>query len=139
VLQRVSRWVAVCCRLAGCEFVSVQCVAVCCSVCCSVCGRFAVRECILERVNVLQCVLQCVAVCCYVRLGSWVQIILYMVDGVAVCVAVCCSVQCRMLQYVCSSLYGRLALHTLILSSSIYMALQHTATHCNTLQHTATH
>jgi len=33
VLQRVLQWVAVCCRLAGCEFVSVQCVAVCVAVC----------------------------------------------------------------------------------------------------------
>jgi len=141
----VLQCVAVCCSV-------LQCVAVCCSAlqCAAVC--WSVLECAGVCCSVLQCVavrvLPCVAVCC-----SVLQCIAVCCNMLS-CVAVCCSVlQCAV---VCCIVLQCAAVGCTVKTSQkieerfarpwseschtcvcvLSHTLQHTATHCNTLQHT---
>jgi len=102
-----------------CGFCSVlQCVAVCCSVAVMYTRGF---------VGAAVCcnVMQCVAVCC----------VCCSVLRVLQCVAVCCKSDVVCCRYEHGGMGWTDCTHSLVY---IIATLQHTATHCHTLQYTAT-
>jgi len=144
VFCSVLKCVLVCCSMF--QFVAVvinvtyppsvrivlQCVAVCCSVvqCVAVCC--SVLQCVAVCCSVLQCVAAVMSVTC----PSLVRSVLQCVAGccsVLQCVAGCCRVLC------CNRDQRYLSLLSTYMYAHIYIYMQHTATHCNTLHYTATH
>jgi len=138
----------------------MQCVAVCCSVlqcvavCCSVLQCAAVAA--SDRVSILETELDKVWVAWKINQETINQSMNYLIYSKLdmVCVAVCCSVlQCAAVGVVCCSVMQRVAeqrkkdsqdigdwawqnVFCVIMNESCLYTLQHTATHCNTLQHT---
>ena len=109
-------------RVAVCVECVLQYVAVCCGM--------------LRCVVVCYSVLQCGAVCCSVldQLFGLLQDDLQVL--VAVCVALCVAVCCSVPQGVGSAL--SLQHRWMMYTYPTRIILQHTATHCNTMQNTAT-
>jgi len=96
----------VCCSVM---VLKLQCVAVCCSV------------------------LQCVVVCCSVLqcdTALWCSSC-----SVELCVAVCCCVRLHRIQMCCNRCVNSDIVPVCVWNVTRRNTLQHTATHCNTLQH----
>ena len=138
----VLQQVAVCCSVLekgrGAQILR-QCGAVFCSVLQFVgkgqgCPDF---QAMLQCVAVCCSVLHCIAVCCSVlEKGTGAQILRRRQYNVAICCSVWCSVRCSALLTV--RRFSEILRERRPMKPGLIHTLQHTTTHCNTLQHTAT-
>jgi len=120
------------CAADRCCLLQANVVAVCCSV----------LQCVADRCRCMRVLLQCVAGDCCCRVLQGVAGCCRVLQGVAVCCSVlkCVAVCWSVLQGEAKARMDLDAIHTV--RSWLCLALQHTATHCNTycntLQHNAT-